>query len=192
MGDSPVSDRQRADESLLVAARSDPDAFGEFYRRHVDMVLGYFYRRTGCAQTSADLTAETFAQALASLDRYRPTGAPGSAWLVGVARNQLRYYLRRRRVADRARRRLGMSTEVAVDDAQVERIEERFDAELRHEKLADAWGALTPNLADAVRLRVVDELAYADIAEQLACSEGAARVRVARGLSRLAEAMGTA
>jgi DNA-directed RNA polymerase specialized sigma24 family protein len=52
------------DDALLVAAVDDPEAFARFHRRHVRGVLAYFRRRTGDAETAADLTAETFAAAL--------------------------------------------------------------------------------------------------------------------------------
>jgi RNA polymerase sigma-70 factor (ECF subfamily) len=56
--------------------------------------------------------------------------------------------------------------------------------------LAAALADLPTSQLDAVRLRVVEELPYAQVAMRLGCSEGAARVRVTRGLARLAEAMG--
>ena len=46
---------------------------------------------------------------------------------------------------------------------------------------------LTDGVADAVRFRVIDGLAYADVAARLGCTEVAARQRVARGLSHLSE-----
>src|ERR671916_661359 len=54
----------RSDDELVRSARSDPDAFALLYRRHVHALLGYFYRRTEDAELAADLTAETFAEAL--------------------------------------------------------------------------------------------------------------------------------
>ena len=58
-----------ADETLLLAAREDAEAFGEFYRRRVDAVLAFFLRRTHDREVAADLAAETFAAALSSLPR---------------------------------------------------------------------------------------------------------------------------
>ena len=46
------------DESLLATARAEPAAFGAFYRRHEDQVLGYFLARVGDPEVAADLTAE--------------------------------------------------------------------------------------------------------------------------------------
>src|SRR5215211_2708893 len=99
----------RTDAELLTAARRDPAAFAAFYDRHAVAVLGFFARRTACAATAADLTAETFAQAYASRRRYRDTGDPATAWLFAIARHQLAGFLRRQAVDDRARRRLGIA-----------------------------------------------------------------------------------
>ena len=54
---------------------------------------------------SAELTAETFAQAFASRKTYRDTGANGVAWIYGVARHQLGRFFRAGRVDRAARRR---------------------------------------------------------------------------------------
>jgi RNA polymerase sigma factor (sigma-70 family) len=51
----------------------------------------------------------------------------------------------------------------------------------------DALSQLSPSVAAAVSLRVMRELPYSEVAERLGCSEGAARVRVARGLSLIAD-----
>jgi DNA-directed RNA polymerase specialized sigma24 family protein len=48
---------------------------------------------------------------------------------------------------------------------------------------------MSPSERDAVELRVVAELEYAEIAGRLNCTEIAARVRVHRGLARLNQLM---
>jgi hypothetical protein len=45
---------------LIAAAAGDVEAFGLFYDMHVATLLRWFYKRTACAETAADLTAETF------------------------------------------------------------------------------------------------------------------------------------
>jgi DNA-directed RNA polymerase specialized sigma24 family protein len=57
------------DASLLAGDAHD---FAAFYRRHEDAVLSFFLRRTGGADLAADLTAETFARALAGRQRFDP------------------------------------------------------------------------------------------------------------------------
>jgi len=178
----------RSDGQLLVIAQTDPEAFGVFYDRHVKLLLGFFYRRTASAELAADLTAETFAAAWQARGRYRDTGAPAVAWLLGIARRELAHTFRRGRAADRARRRLGLPR-MEVDDQSLERIEELADFAPMRAAIRDAMHGLSPKLAAAVQLRVAQELPYAEVARRLGCTEQAARARTARALTQLASAL---
>ena len=173
----PVSD-ETPDEGLLATARTEPSAFGVFYRRHEDRVLSYFLARVGDPEVAADLTAETFAAALASAHRFRPRKKPASAWLFGIARNILAMSRRKGRVEARVRRRLGMAPLVLTDES-IERI-----TALDHTALA-LVEELPGDQQDAVRARVIDEIDYPDIAKDLRCSEAVVRKRVSRGLGTL-------
>ncbi len=178
----------RSDAELLRRSRHEPEAFGEFYDRHARAILAYCGRRTGCAETAADLTAEVFAAAYAKRGTYRDQGAPARSWLYGFARNELGTYLRKQAVSMRYRRRMGLERPDLGTDA-IERLEALIDLQSIREELRTALAGLPAGQADAVRLRVVDELPYADVASRLGCSEGAARVRVTRALSSLSLAM---
>lgn len=69
----------REDRDLLVAARTDPEAFARFYDRHNAGLIRHFRRRGLTPDLALDLAAETFATALESLDRYKPArGSTGS------------------------------------------------------------------------------------------------------------------
>jgi len=175
-----------ADEELLGLAIRDAEAFAVFYRRHAVSTFRFFVRRTACPETAADLTAETFAQAYLSRSRYRQTGAPAQAWLASIARHELAHFLRAAEVANRGRRRLGMRP-VPAGDEPYEHLMESIDARRDSETLRVAMNELTDGVADAVHLRVIDGLRYAEVAVRLGCTEAAARQRVARGLSQLCE-----
>src|SRR3954451_4071964 len=108
------------DEALLTG--QDPAGFEEFYVRHVDGVLGFFARRTRDPELAADLTAETFAAALASRARYRPAAGAAIAWLFGIASKTLADAPRRGGAEQSARRRLGLER-IELSDADVARIE---------------------------------------------------------------------
>ena len=101
------TDGEPSDAELVASAVLDPHAFGLFYDRHVAAVLRYLHRRTDSVETAADLCAETFAAAFAQRSRFRDTGTSARP-AVRIARNQLGHYLRRRKVSDRYRRRLGI------------------------------------------------------------------------------------
>lgn len=179
-------DAPRSDTGLLLAASSDVAAFGELYERHAETVLGYFYRRTHCLETAADLTAETFAAAFTSRRRFRDVGAPALAWVLTIARRQLNHFIRHEQVAERHRRKLGRPR-IELTPTDYERVEQLVDLEANRQRLTAALGSLSERQAQAITLRVIDGLAYSDVAEHAGCSEGAARVRVSRGLTHLAD-----
>ncbi len=79
---------------------------------------------------------------------------------------------------------------MAVDDGSLERIEALVDLEPARAQVRDAVAGLSSGMAEAVLLRVGEQLPYDEVARRLGCSEGAARVRVARGLAKLSAVLG--
>jgi RNA polymerase sigma-70 factor (ECF subfamily) len=67
-----------------------------------------------------------------------------------------------------------------------ERIEDLIDFAPIRAALAEALETLSPDQREAMRLRVIDGLGYAEVAERLECTEQNARQRVSRGLKKLA------
>ncbi len=179
---------ERTDTELLLASREDPDAFAALYRRHAEALLRYFARRTLDPEAAAELTAETFAQAFASRRSFSDKGVDGVAWLYGVARHQLGRFFRSGRVDVAARRQLGMP-ERELPPEDYERIEELVDFEPLREALAEALGTLPDGQREALRLRVLEGMPYAEVASRLLCSEENARQRVSRGLRHLGIAL---
>ncbi len=151
-----------SDTELLLAARHDTAAFASLYRRQATGLLRYFYLRTADAQTAADLTAETFAEAFASRASFRDEGGSAAAWLYGIARHQLGRSLRRNRVSEKYRSRLGMER-LAIDDVSIERMEALIDLAPLAARLAEELAALPAGQADALRLRVGLGQSYAAV-----------------------------
>jgi len=172
------------DAELIVASCRDPGAFRTLYDRRAEKLLAYFYQRVFDAEVAADLLAETFAVAFERRGRYRDTGQPGAAWLYGIARKELSHWFRHQEVERKAIGRLGIAVP-ELDDESSARIEALADLDTQRATLGAAMARLTDHERDAVRFRVVDELAYTEIAAKLGCTEGAARTRVHRGLARL-------
>jgi RNA polymerase sigma factor (sigma-70 family) len=171
-----------ADADLL--ARGDADAFAEFYGRHVRRLAGWLMRATGDAEAAADLTAETFAAALAGRKRYRRDRATPATWLYGIAAHKLNDWRRRGYAEDRARRRMRMERiELTEDDV---RELEYLGSEV---KAVDLLEELPTDQRSAVRARLVDELAYGEIAVAEGVSEAVVRQRVSRGLAGLRRRM---
>jgi RNA polymerase sigma-70 factor (ECF subfamily) len=182
-----VGPDELTDAELLVGADPDGAAFRAFYDRHAAAVLSWCYRRTHDAELAADVTMETFAAALVARHRFRPTQESARPWLYGIARNLLGTFIRKQAVSSRHRERLGVATSVQLDDHDIERVEQLVDVGPTRRAIRAALERLPRGEADAVWLRVGLELPYVDVAARLGCTVGAARVRVTRGLSRLAD-----
>src|SRR3954453_21182064 len=101
-----IKEDARTDEDLLQATPEDPEAFGVFYRRHVDAVLAFFRVRTGDPELAADLMAETFAAALLAAPRFKRRREPAAAWLFTIGRRKLIASCRRGGGGDPAGRKL--------------------------------------------------------------------------------------
>src|ERR1043165_6299230 len=130
------------DVELLLAARTDPQAFREFYERYAVWMRSWFQRQTGSETAALDLTAETFAQAWRGLRRFKDM-ADGSAapWLFGIARNLLRQYHKHNRIETAARARLGLPVDWEGTD-DYDAVDERVAAGSMRPVLLDAVGAL--------------------------------------------------
>jgi len=185
--DRPSPDAPDAD--LLRDARRSSAAFRILYDRHAPRIHAFFVRRTRDDTAAIELTAETFAQAWLSRDRYHDhdegTIAP---WLFGIGRHVLASSVRQQAVERAGRERLRLAlppSAVATDDRWLD----GFD-----DDLAMALAALPDGQRRAIELRVLADQAYDDVARQLDCTPESARVRVHRGLQtlrrRLAEADG--
>jgi len=78
---------QRAVRALVDRARGgDRDAFGEAYKL-CHGAVSRFVRFHLPGSEGEDAVAETFMRAWVALPRYRDTGAPFTAWLIGIARH---------------------------------------------------------------------------------------------------------
>jgi RNA polymerase sigma factor (sigma-70 family) len=171
------------DEALL--AGHDAASFALFYRRHVDAMLGFFVRRTHDAELAADLTAETFAAALAARAQYRPEAGAAASWLFAIGLNKLTDAQRRGKAERRAQRRLGMER-IVLDDEDIARIDALGDS-LSVTRWLDE---LQPDQRAAVRAHVIQERSYGEIAGREHVSEAAVRKRVSRGLASVRQRMG--
>lgn len=178
--------RSTSDGTLAERALSDDgDAFAELYRRHVDKILRFHQRRVLDPHDAFDMTSETFAAALVSLDRFDPGRSEFVGWLHGIARNVWRRHVRDGRTDQRSRQVLAM-TEVTVSVDDLERIEALVDSDSLAATIEPLLGELTPRLRDVVQLRVVEGLPTAEVAARLDLSEATVRKRRQRAMQQLA------
>jgi RNA polymerase sigma-70 factor (ECF subfamily) len=172
--------------SLRDAVRA-PSAFSRVYEAQARALLAFLLRRTFDVEVARDLTAETFAQAFEHRSRFRgQTDAEAEAWLYGIARHQLGRYARSGVVHRKAVERLGIEVPAVSEDDHQRIVELAGLADLR-KTVADAFSTLPLEQREALRLRVINEHAYRDVAATLGVSEEAARARVSRALRHITD-----
>ena len=165
-----------SDADLLRRGRTDARAFRQFYDRYAPRIHRFQLGRTGDSETALDLTAETFAQAWLSSERFRDErGGSAAPWLFAIARNVLVASVRKGQLERSASKRLGL----APASESVE------PSALWLEGLDKALATLPTNVRRAIELRVIDDLPYSEVAAKTGVTPGAARVRVHRGLAAL-------
>ena len=173
------------DAQLLHAARTDAAAFERFYVAWAPPLHGWLRRRVATPELANDLTAETFAQALVSLPRFRgERPGSGAAWLWGIARHLVHQHYRTARLEASARERLGIAVR-EYDTQDFDEAEARVVAATRARELADALDDLSVQQRRALELRVLAELDFGVVADFLDVAEPAARMRVSRALGHL-------
>ncbi|MHB1416478.1 MAG: RNA polymerase sigma factor [Chloroflexota bacterium] len=172
-----------SDEALIELARTDPEAFGELYERHVKRVYTYVYYRLHSRQDAEDLTARTFMQALAHFPRYRQQGVPFSAWLLRIAHNLVANWYR-----DNKREIVPLEEALSTRSHEDGPEEAATEKEERQELLA-ALAELPDERQQLIVLRFGHGLRAADIAVVMGRTEGAVKALLHRTLVSLRKQM---
>lgn len=174
------------DWDLVEAARrGDRAAFGELWTQCRPAVHSFALRRTSDPWLAEDVTSETFTRALRALDSVTYQGRDVAAWLRTIARNII---LDHYKSSQYQRERLaGEVSDWADPDTRTpERVAvDREAARELHAALAPAVASLTADQRQCVRLRFVDELSQADIAQIMGRAEPAVKALQHRAIATL-------
>jgi RNA polymerase sigma factor (sigma-70 family) len=177
---APAEANTTDEAELVAAARTDRRAFAILYRRYVDPIYRYCYRRLGSREAAEDATSLVFVKALEALPRYRSGSFRG--WLFTIAHNV---------VADSYRS--GRSPHPLEATTELEDAEPGLEDLALVSEAASSLRNLLTRLSDdqrhVVELRLAG-LADAEIARVLGRSHGSVRTAHYRALIRLRELAG--
>jgi RNA polymerase sigma-70 factor, ECF subfamily len=178
---SLLANRDETHERRLVeAAQQDRACFGAVYERYFGLVYGFIARRVRERTLAEDLTSEVFRKALASLPKFKWTGAPFGAWLLRIASNM---------IADRAKREAKLATATADDSLVAHTSGEDSQASLeyaeRRARLFRLVDELPGDQKRVVVLRFAEEKSIKEIAGELGRSEGAVKQLQFRALESM-------
>lgn len=161
--------------------------FAVIYRANVAAVMGFFARRGVDPQTVADLTSETFAEALGSLGSFDPAKGAPRPWLYAIARRVYARYREQSTRWEQAAKQL--SHHVALDEGDIEDLEARIDAQRQSREVLKRCAGLPELERQAIELVDLDGLTPAEAAASLGVSAGVLRVRLFRARTKLRKDM---
>lgn len=163
------------DADLVARAQADRQAFAALYRRYLDPIHRYCYRRLGSREAAEDATSLVFTKALVSLPTYR--AGSFRSWLFSIAYHVITDDLRARRVVAE----LNAATEVPDREPMPE---EALMAAESHSSVVQLLDHLSPGQRRVVELRLAG-LTGREVAEVLGCSLPAVKIAQVRAYSRL-------
>ena len=169
------------DVELWALSASDPEAFGEIFRRHARSVFALCFWRTGDAAVAEDVTSVVFLEAWRRRDHVVLEQRSALPWLLGVANHTSRNATRSIRRHSQALRRLDGRRSSPDDDAVIDRL----DAEISLGVINEAVRDLTEQDREIVLLVFWSGLSYEATAGALDVPIGTIRSRVSRTRRKL-------
>ncbi len=175
-----MREAEEPDEALMRrAARGDAGAFDALLGRHETAVFHYLMRLTADRALAEDLAQECWLRVWRARHSYQPT-ASFRTWLFTVARRLVLDHAKAPRLP------VGPLTEGmrgALPGASGP-CESALAGALER-AIADALARLPPEQQEAVVLRDMEGLSYADIARITGCPVGTVKSRINAGRARL-------
>ncbi|WP_228011013.1 RNA polymerase sigma factor [Nonomuraea phyllanthi] len=175
---------QLGDSEIVAASSTDPEAFGELFRRHAPRLHAYIKRRLG-RTLADDIVAEAFATAFRQRGRFDGR-SEFAAWLWGIASNLIARHHRQETRMFRAFARTGVEP---AEDGVAELVSDRVRAAAHGPRLAKALAALSSQDRSAILLLAWGDLSYAEIAEILDLPLGTVKAKIHRARMKLRNAL---
>lgn len=169
-----------SDEELARAARDGKHSFLLLYERHVQRVQRYVFSQVTHRAEVEDLVSTIFFRALTKIDTFQPERGSFTTWLFAIARHAVQDH--RRLTMGRRLLPLESAAELEEPQAGPETLAVRHE---RRDAVRRAFDACTPEQRDALALRYLAELSFAEVAGALGKTEPAAKMLVRRGLEAL-------
>ena len=180
--------REAKERRLIAAAQQDRARFADLYEAYFEVVYAYVARRLRDRAATEDVTSEVFKKGLASLPRFKWTGAPFGAWLLRIASNV---------IADRAKR---AAREQSADELALGQLGATGSRQAQESDLEDAERRallfrtvheLPDDQRRVVIFRFAEEKSIREIATDMDKSEGAIKQLQFRALANLRKKLST-
>jgi RNA polymerase sigma factor (sigma-70 family) len=179
-------DTQPSDTELLLTLATSPDAFEDFYRRHVARITRFLAQQLRTPEDVADAVATTFLAVLVSVATFDPERGSPTAWLYAIARNEARG--QSRSVGRREALRLHLQGSALLSHEDSDRLGELIDAQRAASQLDDALGTASDGELELLSHIVTNNMSVAQAARSIGITPSTARKRMQRLRGRVTNA----
>lgn len=174
-------------ELVKRCLKGDDAAWIALLQAHTRKIYNLCYRFTGLSDDAEDLTQEVLIKVFRTLGTYDSHKAKLGTWINRIARNHLVDHYRQTR-ADRVTSTIDDQLPIP-DHSTGGNPAARVESRERSERLQAGLSKLSPDLREAVILRDLQDLDYAEIAQILDVPEGTVKSRINRGRLELARVL---
>ena len=158
--------------------RGDRQAFNELIRLYYDYVSGFLLKTTTDETLTEDLTQETFLKMIRNIEKFDPGGSAAfGTWLITIAKNCYIDHLRRNRIY------LENIDDLPIEDER--NVADEVEHKLEYEWVLNAMETLPPEQALAIRLKYVENMTLAQIAERFGVQPKTIKSRIHDGTVKL-------
>jgi RNA polymerase sigma factor (sigma-70 family) len=165
---------------MLAVRDGDLDALGDLFERHHGALFGFLYKLVGERMAAEDVAQIVFQRMLKYRHTYRDTGS-FTAWMYHLARRCAADHFRKAAAAPKGVDPVDLESHADSSPLAADRAASSDDQALLHAALQ----RLAPEEREVLLLSRLQELSFAEVAEVLECSIGAARVRAHRAMHSL-------
>jgi len=170
--ETPAKQELSDSELLQRSKKGDEEAFLMLYRRHQGSVFRFALHMSGRQETAEEVTQDVFLALLSGKDLYDPDRGSMQGYLIGAARNQVRRSLAQMR-----------SLDVEVTPRFSNSANELLDGLSKEQEIGSlrmAILSLPVSYREVVVLCELEDMSYAQAAQQLGCAIGTVRSRLHR------------
>ena len=166
------------DQQLISKALGgDEQAFGELYDIWAGKVYRFVYTKVKSVPVAEDITSDIFLKAWQKLHQYKPrTGIGFSSWLYAIARNGVVDYYR-----------LNERSELSFEDLPEMADLEGKELYREASEIENALKSLPEEYEKVLRLRFVEQMSIAKVAQAMKKKEDNIRALTSRALKKLKE-----
>lgn len=168
------------EQQLVEAAKLDANKFLPLYEYYFEAIYRYVFRRINEKETTHDIVAQTFTDALEHLKSFEWRGYPFSAWLYRIAHNNVAKWYRDNHKTNT------IDPELIKDIPEKgPTIGEKVETVLSKQQIEEALKQLDADEQEIVKLKYFEEMPNKDIATILKLTPNNVAVKLFRALKKM-------